>query len=84
MPIKNSITSLDCNAQAPPLIRWHFKHNVFMLDEVEGRLEHLGGAEDYLLAAQLYEASLKRWPSGRIQMRQGARVVYDTMRRAVV
>ena len=29
----------------------------------------LGGAEDYLLAAQLCEASMKRWPTARIQMR---------------
>ena len=40
----------------------------------------LGGAEDYLLAAQLYEASMKRWPTARIQMREGARVVCDSMR----
>jgi hypothetical protein len=31
----------------------HFKHNVFMLDEAGELLEHLGGTEDYLLAAEL-------------------------------
>ena len=40
----------------------------------------LGGTEDYLLAAELYEVTLKRWPTARIQMRQGARIVYDSMR----
>ena len=65
-------------------IKSHFKHNVFMLDEVGDLREHLGGAEDYLLAAELYEVALKRWPNARIQMRQGARVVYDSMRSAVV
>jgi hypothetical protein len=65
-------------------IRTHLKHNIFMLDEADEILEHLGGAEDYLLAAQLYELALKRWPMARIQMRQGARVVYDSRRSAVV
>ena len=63
-------------------IRSQFKHNVFMLDEAGELLEHLGGTEDYLLAAELYEVALKRWPKARIQMRQGARIVYDTMRGA--
>ena len=65
-------------------IKSHFKHNVFMLDEIGDLREHLGGAEDYLLASELYEVALKRWPNARIQMRQGARVVYDSMRSAVV
>jgi hypothetical protein len=55
-----------------------------MLDEAGDVREHLGGAEDYLLAAELSEVALKRWPNARIQMRQGARVVYDSMRSAVV
>jgi hypothetical protein len=42
-------------------IRSHFKHNVFMLDEAGDLLEHVGGTEDYLLAAELYEVALKRW-----------------------
>jgi hypothetical protein len=65
-------------------IRTHFKHNVFMLDEAGELLEHLGGTEDYLLAAALYEVALKRWPKARIQMREGARIVYDNKRSVVV
>jgi hypothetical protein len=61
-------------------LRSHFKHNIFLLDEAGELLEHLGGTEDYLLAAELYEAALKRWPEGRIQMREGARIVYDSKR----
>ena len=61
-------------------IRSQFKHNVFMLDDAGELLEHLGGTEDYLLAAELYEVSLKRWPRTRIQLRQEARVVYDSSR----
>jgi len=34
-------------------LRSHFKHNIFMLDEAGELLEHLGGTEDYLLAAEL-------------------------------
>ncbi len=56
----------------------------FMLDEVGDLTEHLGGTEDYLLAAELYEVTLKRWPTARIQMRQGARIVYDSMRGATL
>ena len=41
-------------------LRSHFKHTVFMLDEAGELLEHLGGTEDYLLAAALYEVALKR------------------------
>jgi hypothetical protein len=62
----------------------NFKHNVFMLDEVGELLEHLGGTEDYLLAAELYEVALKRWPMARIQMREAARIVYDNKRSVVV
>ena len=65
-------------------IRTHLKHNIFMLDETDEIQEHLGGAEDYLLAAELYEVALKRWPMARIQMRQGSRIVYDSRRSAVV
>jgi hypothetical protein len=65
-------------------IRTHFKHNVFMLNEVGELLEHLGGTEDYLLAAELYEVALRRWPEARIQMREGARIVYDNKRSVVV
>jgi hypothetical protein len=52
-------------------IRTHFKHNVFMLNEAGELLEHLGGTEDYLLAAELYEVALRRFPEARIQMREG-------------
>lgn len=62
----------------------HFKHNVFMIDEAGDVVEHLGATEDYLLAAELYEVALKRWPMARIQLRQGARIIYDSRRSAVV
>ena len=61
--------------------RSHFKHNVFMVDEAGELLEHFGGTEDYLLAAELYEAALKRWPKARIQMKEAARIIYDNKRR---
>ena len=60
------------------------RHNIFMLDEAGELLEHLGGTEDYLLAAELYEVALRRWPEARIQMREGARIVYDNKRSVVV
>jgi len=65
-------------------IRTHFRHNVFMLGEAGEFLQHIGGTEDYLLAAELYEVALKRWPKARIQMREGARIVYDNKRSVVM
>ncbi len=61
-------------------IKSHFKHNIFTVEEAEEILEHLGGIEDYLRAAELYEVALKRWPNVRIQMRQESKVVYDSSR----
>jgi hypothetical protein len=61
-------------------IRRHFKHNIFLIDEAGHLLEHLGGIEDYLLAAELYEVAVKRWPQARIQLREVARVIYDSNR----
>ena len=61
-------------------IKAHFKHNVFIVDDAEDILEHLGGIEDYLLAAKLYEAAIRRWPKLRIQLRQEAKVLYDSGR----
>jgi hypothetical protein len=62
-------------------IKSHFKHNLFTVDEAGEILEHLGGIEDYLLAAELYEVAVKRWPTVRIQLRQESRIVYDSGRR---
>jgi|tagenome__1003787_1003787.scaffolds.fasta_scaffold19491974_2 hypothetical protein len=47
-------------------------------DETGELLEHFGGTEDYLLAAELYEAALKRWPKARIQMKEAARISMTT------
>jgi hypothetical protein len=63
-------------------IKTHFKHNVFIVDDEEDILEHLGGTEDYLLAAKLYECAIWRWPKSRIQLRQETRIVYDSKRYA--
>jgi hypothetical protein len=47
---------------------------------MQGNPRNLGGIEDYLLAAELYEVALKRWPNVRIQLRLEARIVYDSVR----
>ena len=66
-------------------LRSHFKHNIFMLDGAGELLEHLGGTGKMTCRpAELYEVTLKRWPTARIQMRQGARIVYDSMRGATL
>jgi hypothetical protein len=55
--------TIHATAETSMKITSHFKHNVFMLDEAGDLLEHLGGTEDYLLAAALrsrFEALAKR------------------------
>jgi hypothetical protein len=46
-------------------IRSHFKHNIFLIDEAGHLLEHLGGTDDYLMAAELYEVAVK--PGARVR-----------------
>jgi hypothetical protein len=59
--------------------RTHFAFRIDMWDS-NGDLvvEHLAGAEDYLVALATYRAACERWPGGIITLRQGARVIHDS------
>jgi hypothetical protein len=78
-----SISQLTSPLDSITSCRWRLRHIEFQ-QKARRHLEHLGGTEDYLLAAALYEVALKRWPKARIQMREGARIVYDNKRSVVV
>jgi len=39
------------------------------------------GADDFQVAEVIYRAAIARWPTARIMLRQGARVVRDTGQR---
>ena len=41
-------------------------------------LSTLAGVEDFEVAEATYRAAVARWPTARITLRQGARVVHDT------
>jgi hypothetical protein len=58
--------------------RTHFKHSIDMLDANGELLEHLAGAEDFVLAEATYDAAVERWPGMPIMLRQEARVVRDS------
>jgi len=44
-------------------------------------IEHVAGADDFQVAEAIYRAAVARWPTARITLRQGARVVHDTGQR---
>ena len=41
-------------------------------------VEHIAGIDDFEVAEATYRAAVTRWPSARITLRQGARVVMKT------
>jgi hypothetical protein len=64
--------------------RTYFKHRIDMLDGDGEIIEHLAGAEDFMLAEALYEAAINRWPKAAILLRQAAWVVRDSRRPRLV
>ncbi len=63
------------------LVRTHFKHSVELVDGNGEIADHLAGVEDFMLARATYDAAVKRWPKGRIRLRQETRVVEDSAER---
>jgi hypothetical protein len=42
-------------------------------------VEHVAGVDDFEVAEATYRAAVARWPSARIMLRQGARVVQSRL-----
>jgi hypothetical protein len=40
-------------------------------------VEHVAGVDDFEVAQATYRAAVTRWPSARITLRQGARVIHE-------
>jgi len=40
-------------------------------------VEHVAGVDDFEVAVTTYWAAVTRWPSARITLRQGARVIHE-------
>jgi hypothetical protein len=60
----------------------HFAFRVDIWDDAGNSiLEHVAGADDFQVAEAIYKAAIARWPTARITLRQGARVVHDSGQR---
>jgi hypothetical protein len=60
----------------------HFAFRVDIGDDTgDSIVEHAAGVEDFEVAEATYRAAVARWPSVRITLRQGARVVHDSGQR---
>jgi hypothetical protein len=61
-------------------------HFAFRVDVWDGNgdniVEHVAGVDDFEVAEATYRAAVARWPSARITLRQGARLVHDTVQQA--
>jgi hypothetical protein len=55
-------------------------HSIDRWDNATGSnlYEHLAGVNDHLLARATFAAAVKRWPGGKITLRNGARIIDKT------
>jgi hypothetical protein len=57
----------------------HFAFRVDIWDDTgDSIVEHVAGVDDFEVAEATYRAAVARWPSARITLRQGIRVMHDT------
>ena len=60
----------------------HFAFRVDIWDDAgDSIVEHVAGADDFQVAQAIYRTAIARWPTARIILRQGIRVVHDTGQR---
>ena len=60
----------------------HFAFRVDIWDDTgHSIVEHVAGADDFQVAEATYRAAIARWPTARVTLRQGVRVVHDTGQR---
>jgi hypothetical protein len=55
----------------------HHAHSIDRWDDLTGSnpYEHLAGVNDLLLARATFAAAVQRWPSAKITLRNGARII---------
>ena len=57
----------------------HFTFRVDIWDDTGSSIvEHVAGVDDFEVAVATYWAAVARWPTARITLRQGARVVLES------
>jgi hypothetical protein len=60
----------------------HFTFRVDIWDDAgDSIVEHVAGADDFQVAEAIYWTATERWPTARITLRQGARLIYERQRR---
>jgi hypothetical protein len=62
--------------------RTHFAFRIDTWTKPEGQyiVEHVAGVEDYQLALATFHAACELWPRTHITLRQGARLLEDSLR----
>jgi hypothetical protein len=59
----------------------HFAFRIDIWDDACASIvEHVAGVDDFEVAEATYRAAVARWPTARITLRQGARVVHESGR----
>ena len=60
----------------------HFAFRIDIWDDTgDSIVEHVAGVDDFEVAEATYRAAVARWPTARIRLRQGARVVHESAAR---
>jgi hypothetical protein len=60
----------------------HFAFRIDVWDETGVSIvEHIADVDDFEVAEATYRAAVARWPTARITLRQGARVVHESEQR---
>src|SRR6266851_1830009 len=66
----------------PMKTKTHFTFRVDIWDDTgDSIVEHIAGVDDFEVAEATYRAAVARWPTARITLRQGARVVLESEQR---
>jgi hypothetical protein len=66
----------------PMKTKTHFTFRVDIWDDTgDSIVEHIAGVDDFEVAEATYRAAVARWPTARITLRQGARVVHENGQR---
>jgi hypothetical protein len=62
----------------------HFAFRADIWDDTgDSIVEHVAGVDDFEVSEATYRAAVARWPTARITLRQGARVVHESVQRVI-
>jgi len=68
----------EFESDLPMKTKTHFAFRIDIWDSSGVSIvEHVAGVDDFDVAVGTYWAAVARWPSARITLRQGARVIHE-------